>query len=496
VVDDPTDDPIKIDAEQLDDLWNIRSVSFKDRTHQYDDGTVTATDQGSVKQYGERKGDPTSLPCVKDPNIARLVVQLLVQQSASFARPFVFDLPWWADQLEECDLVTVNSKSMGLVQVLCMITGIDEDADTGKFTIHATEILIGTGTAAAYDVQMALGGGINRDGNGNEGGDKSGVLFNPPTSLTNGELQVWGASYSSDKKYGGVEYWVGFDGTSFDFMGRGDGRATFGEVSSGIPIAADYDETSVLDVDLSASQGTLISATPAALDAAVRLCWVGGEVIAYRDAELIGPYQYRLTGLRRALYDTVAQAHSVNQPFVLLDDQLFKFPYREEQVGKPIFVKTPTFSSVKSSAVEDLADVEPQQLLLMPPWMQREPVLGLTVAPVLRQTLTTGAALPRIVLSISCSEPVKQNRARFEFMGPTATQWQNCSPPQEQYTQEAPILSESGPYSVRARFETLDGKTVGPWASVNTIVPASSDILTLADGTPVTEIDGTIITVS
>ncbi len=489
IVDDPADDPIRIETENLDDLWNVRAVTFKDRAHQYDDNTVTANDQAAIDEFGERKADPDSLPCIKDIAVARKIAQLLVQQSANYRRPFVFKLPWCFDRLEEMDLVTVSNSSQSLNKVLCRIRQIDEDED-GTFTIYADEVLIGTGTAADYDAQGANGGGIDHGAEADGGGEQNNILFNAPMALTNDELQIWGAVAGTSPEFGGVEFWIGLDGETYDYVGRSEAKATFGYVTAAIASSADFDAVSILEVDLSASGGTLVSATAALYQAAARLCWLNGELIAYRDAELIGPNKYRLTGLRRGLYDTQPANHLVGAPFVLLNDQIYKYTYQEEQVGKTAHIKLPTFHNVAVNNVQDLSDVPDNQIVLMPQERLLESVASLAATAVVAANMVTGALFWRLALRIECNEPQKKNlRARFEYQGPDAVAWQDCSPPPDQYTQDSILLSESGLFNVRARFETADGK-VGPWTYTTVTVPAPGDLLTTDGGlTPVT-IDG------
>jgi hypothetical protein len=365
IVDDPSDDPIKFDTPNEDDLFNVVQVSFKNRQHQYNDETVTAQDQASADEIGQRKQDPTSLPSIKDPVVARLVAQLLVQQSSSLARPFTFNLPWCFDRLEEMDLVTVTNASQGLDRVLVRLMEIDEDGDTGKLTIKAEEVLIGTANAPSYPSQTA--DGTVTDFNADPGSVAVPVLFIPPSTLTDGNYEAWAAVASTNPNWGGANVYVSLDGDSYRLAGTVGGRTRYGVTTEDLPVGADPDVSDTLSIDLSLSAGALSSGTQADADAFVTLCWLGGELISYSTVTITGANRYDLTAyLRRGGYRTAIAAHPAGTPFVRLDSSVFKYPFQSGQVGQTIYVKFASFN-VFGRNTQDLAHVTPYTLVLTQP---------------------------------------------------------------------------------------------------------------------------------
>lgn len=503
IVDDPADDPIKIDTENLDDVYNIQPVSFKDRDHQYNDNTVKAWDQASIDEFEKRRADPESLPCIKDKDIARLSAQLILQRKAHFRRPFVFKLPWCFDRLEEMDVGTISNPSQGINNVMVRIRQIDEDEDAGALTVYVDEALLGTGTAKRYQVQDALGGGIDRGGDGEgglggggSGGDSNQIVFNAPLSLTNGELQVWAAIAGTKNNWGGSDIWISLDGSSYEFVGKQQDKSTFGYVMADVPSAS----TSTLDVDLSDSGGELLSATPTAFSSNASLCWINGELIAYRDAALIGTHQYRLTGLRRGLYRTQTTNHLEGTPFVLLDDTIFKRGYQSGQLGQSVFVKTPSFNW-HGRNTQTLADIEPSSVALARSGNTLESVAAFLAEPYVEQTdaVLGTTAFWRLGIQFSIGEPHESGlQPRFEYQPPSAVGtnvWKDASPPFGQFTNTTLLISETGGYLVRVRLESPDGEACGPWEYGTVTIPAAGDVLTLGDGTPVTS-GGILTTVS
>src|SRR5204862_408647 len=84
-----------------------------------------------------------------------------------------------------------------------------------------------------------------------------------------------------------------------------------------LPSHADPDTSNTLSVDLSESQGQLLSGTTADADAFVTLCLCDGELIAYQTATLTAAHQYELTYLRRGVYGTPIGAHSSGTSFAM-----------------------------------------------------------------------------------------------------------------------------------------------------------------------------------
>ncbi len=370
IVDNPDDDPIKIDTPQLDDLYNVVQVTFKNRQHQYNDETTTGFDQASIDDIGQRKQDPTSIPSIKDPNVARLVAQLLAQRYSSLARPFTFSLPWCFARLEEMDLVTVTNESQGLERVLCRITEIDKDGDTGKLTVKAVEVLVGTANAPVYPSQSA--GGVVMDPQADPGDVSTPVLFIPPTTITNGALEAWAAVGSTNANWGGADVWIAIGDGTFTKVGTVQGHARYGVSTSDLPAHGDPDTVDSLNVDLSISgsgDNPLLSATQSEVDALATLCWLGGELIAYEHAQLNADGTYTLgVELRRGAYGSVIQDSPAGTPFVRLDTNglIFKYSFLAGQLGQTIHVKFTSFN-VFGGRVQGLEDVVDYTLLLAEP---------------------------------------------------------------------------------------------------------------------------------
>src|SRR6202045_2367780 len=119
------------------------------------------------------------------------------------------------------------------------------------------------------------------------------ILFEPPSGLTAGDTEVWIIA-TGGAPWGGCQVWLSLDGTSYAYAGTIYRGGRQGVLTAALPSHADPDTTDTLSVDLSQSQGQLLSGTTADADAFVTLCYADGELLAYRTATLTAAYKYNL----------------------------------------------------------------------------------------------------------------------------------------------------------------------------------------------------------
>ena len=110
-----------------------------------------------------------------------------------------------------------------------------------------------------------------------------------------------------------------------------------------MPPQSSPDATHTLSVDLTESQGQLVSVS--ATDAAnlLTLCYVGGELLAYQTAALTAAYKYDLSTLYRGAYGSTIADHQPGALFARLDGSIGRFPYPNSLIGQTIYLK---FASV------------------------------------------------------------------------------------------------------------------------------------------------------
>lgn len=153
------------------------------------------------------------------------------------------------------------------------------------------------------------------------------------------------------RTWGGCEVWISSDGNSYARAGTIDGAARQGILTS--PLAAiarapsppTIDATDTVGVSLAASGGALGAASQTDALALNTLCYLDGELIAYRDATLTAANQYTLGWLVRGAYDTPIGTHATGAAFARLDGALFRYPFAADRIGTTVSIKFASFNA-------------------------------------------------------------------------------------------------------------------------------------------------------
>ena len=213
---------------------------------------------------------------------------------------------------------------------------------------------IGAGTAALYAKQASAGTPL--DPLAAPGNTNPPIIFEPPPALSGGAAEVWVIA-TGGAEWGGAQLWISTDGNTYAFAGNIFKGGRQGVLTASLPSAADPDTTDTLSVDLSMSQGQLLSGTTADADAFVTLSYCDGELIAFATATLTAADKYNLTYLRRGAYGTPIAAHSAGANFARFgpnDPSLFKYGYPASFVGQTIHLKLPAFN-IFGQALQSMA---------------------------------------------------------------------------------------------------------------------------------------------
>jgi hypothetical protein len=121
------------------------------------------------------------------------------------------------------------------------------------------------------------------------------------------------------------------------------------------------DLTDTLAVDLTESEAALSSGSTDDALALATACYVGGEIVAYRDATLTAAFKYDLTYLNRGVYGTDAAqltTHPVGTPFARLDAGVFRVPFDKSRIGSTIYIKFQSFN-VWGGGLQDVSTLAP-----------------------------------------------------------------------------------------------------------------------------------------
>jgi len=351
-------DPVLLTRQRPSDALNSIKIECLDRSNSYNPAIIEAKDQALIQQFGLRQSSSTQMHMFADMNAGRLSAQLQLQRQA-IRNIYQFTLDQRYVLLDPMDIVTLTDSALGLAQQWVRITEITEN-DDGTLSISAEEYLAGTGSAPLYSYET--GRGFIANYNQEAGNANAPVLFEP-TALLAESLEVWMA-LSGGPRWGGAEVYISNDGSSYKYAGRVTGSSRMGVLTAPLntitPSATGQtiDNTDVLMVDLSESDGQLLSGTLADATSLTTLCYVDGEYIAYQTAMLTAGNAYSLTTLVRGAYGTSISAHAAGTQFARLDGSLFVFPFTQDYIGSTIYIKFVSFN-IYGGGLQTLADVQP-----------------------------------------------------------------------------------------------------------------------------------------
>jgi hypothetical protein len=182
------------------------------------------------------------------------------------------------------------------------------------------------------------------------------IVFEPPGALTNGANEVWIAA-TGGPQWGGCQVWVSLDGSTYRLIGTIYRGCVTGVLTGPLPAHASPDTIDTLSVDLSQSEGQLLSGTANDAENLVTLCWVDGELVAYQTATLTAPHQYKLgTTIIRGAYGTPIGAHAAGASFARINGSVFQYSFPSKLVPQSFYVKLPAFN-LFGQVLQDLADV-------------------------------------------------------------------------------------------------------------------------------------------
>ncbi|MDB5405683.1 MAG: hypothetical protein JWL84_595, partial [Rhodospirillales bacterium] len=354
-----TDDPIIVTRKRPADQINNIKVEFLDRANQYNTAIAEVSDQAMIDVFGRRSDNSRQAHLFCDSAAANTSAQLLLQQQA-IRNDYQFSLGAWSVLIDPMDDLTLNDSYIGLAQHAVRVTEITEN-DDGSFTYITEDLPGGLGNAALYNTES--GSRYAANWQADPGKVNAPVIFEPPDPLTATGLEVWvGISGSNPALYGGCDAWISTDGVTYRLLDRVPQPSRQGLLTGQLPnvpaatTGPTIDTTSTLAVDVSESDAELLSGTQADALALNTLCYVDGELIAYKTATLTSAEHYSLTYLVRGAYDSPIGVHAVGSQFLRLDGALLKIPFTQDRIGTTIHLKFLAYN-VFGGGQESLSDV-------------------------------------------------------------------------------------------------------------------------------------------
>lgn len=342
--------PLIVNRKDPAETVNRITVEYKDRDSSYNTVTVTVDDAAHIASYGLRPAPSVQGDFIAAGAVAQKVADMALARATGVLATYEWRMRSPGELLEPFDVVAINDAALGLVDYPVRVTAVEEEDDT---VFHVTAEDIPGLISAMTDRPLAANAGFQAQWNADPGPVNPPVIFEPPSALVSSAtgLEIWVAvSGANIESWGGCEVWVSSDGNSYARVGTIEGAARQGVLAS--PLAAiapvpnppTIDAANTFGVDLSESDGTLAAASQADALALNTLCYLDGELIAYRDATLVAANRYTLGWLVRGAYGTAIAGHVAGAPFVRLDGALLRYPFAADRIGATVSIKFASFN--------------------------------------------------------------------------------------------------------------------------------------------------------
>jgi hypothetical protein len=336
------------------DAFNHVQVEYLNRAKDYNVDICEAKDQADIEDKGLRTMDVVQMHFITEPAVAQIATQIALQRALYIRNTYKFRLSWNYALLEPMDIVGLTDPGLGLDRTPVRIKLIEEtDDDCLEFTVEE----IPPGVSTAQSVTPPPSEGYMSGNQKDPGASTAPIIFEPPEELCAAPArpEIWLAA-SGGAEWGGCEVWLSANGETFASIGLITGKPILGSLHAALVSHTDPDTTNTLSVDLVAGSPTVLGGTQTDVDTFQTLCYVGGELVAFRDAALTATDQYGLTYLRRGAYATTITSHAIGAPFLRLDNRILRFAYPSALIGLTVHIKTTSFN-LYGKAKQSLAEV-------------------------------------------------------------------------------------------------------------------------------------------
>lgn len=215
----------------------------------------------------------------------------------------------------------------------------------------------GVSTAFLYDTQVSGGTGYSGIINAISPSVNPPIIFEPNSDFTGNQIKVVMIVTGPGTDWGGAQVWASADGTTYGQIGTVYQGGVQGVLTTPFPSHSDPDTVNTLSVDVTMSNGSVISGSVTDADMGITLAYVGGELVGYSTVTLTSPFNYDLdTYLRRGSYGSTIGAHSAGTRFGLVNGNIFSQIYPASWVGRTVYFKFLSFNSV-GGGIQSLASV-------------------------------------------------------------------------------------------------------------------------------------------
>ena len=306
--------------------YNQATVEFINRANGYEKETVAFEIVADVQKNGLKPASKKSAHYLYTKARAQYYAEQLAMKRLYAKNQYTFRLDWAFCRLEPGDLVTLTDELCGLNNQIVVITSVSEAAD-GQLEITAEGKPPGTYAPAKYNVHENERPFIDYNQAAPSVNDVA--IFQTVGDVGGNQVFV---GVNAPSGWGGCSVWVSDTGENYRRIGSITQQARMGKLKYGFAQNGDFCNVII-------NQGILQSGTHVDAERANTLCWINGEALSYETVETHPDNWYTLRGLVRGQYGTKAINHGANERFVRVDEALFRYPYRKEDINKTVYLK-------------------------------------------------------------------------------------------------------------------------------------------------------------
>ena len=332
--------------------YNQATVEFINRANGYEKETVAFEIVADVQKNGLKPASKKSAHYLYTKARAQYYAEQLAMKRLYAKNQYTFRLDWAFCRLEPGDLVTLTDELCGLNKQIVVITSVSEAAD-GQLEITAEGKPPGTYAPAKYNVHENERPFIDYNQAAPSVNDVA--IFQTVGDVGGNQIFV---GVNAPSGWGGCSVWLSDTGENYRRIGSITQQARMGKLKYGFAQNGNF-------CNVILNQGVLKSGTNVDAERANTLCWINGEALSYETVEVHPDNWYTLRGLVRGQYGTKAINHGANERFVRVDEALFRYPYRKEDINKTVYLKF-TSLNVFGSNEQGLDEVREYQYKIVP----------------------------------------------------------------------------------------------------------------------------------
>ena len=334
------------------EAYNEATVEFINRANSYEKETVSFEVVADVQKNGLKPASKKSAHYLYTKARAQYYAEQLAMKRLYAKTQYTFRLDWAFCTLEVGDLVTLTDEACQLNKQIVVITAVNEAAD-GQLEFTAEGKPAGTYAPARYDVHENERPFIDYNQEAPSVNDVA--IFQTVGDVGGNNVFI---GVNAPAGWGGCSVWLSDNNQNYSRIGSITQQARMGRTRLAFNETANACEVTL-------NQGMLKGGTHIDAERANTLCWVNGEALSYEGANMAPNNQFSLTGLVRGQYGTNAISHNAGERFIRVDEALFRYPYRKEDIGKTIYLKF-TSMNLFGSNEQELDEVQAYQYTLTP----------------------------------------------------------------------------------------------------------------------------------